>query len=650
MTNLTEKELSGLKSDKNIDFITSFNELTNKLKNREYDFQEFEETLRVIFEADLQISEKCRRSSLIVKKSLPLLNKEKFVQIISNLPPEIKSGITQVIPKEYLPFVFESKNRKEDIRTTKNLPPLKNEVTDQPSSVIESRDSAIILLSTIENQNPNISLLTNEGFSASRITSEEDLDTQLSSSDICGFVIDGSFWIGKSSDQQDEILRKVSRYSTIACLFVDTTNFHSPTELFKKVEESYPRTPESNRFQLRNNSSLQAADLPLFEASAGLLSKITSTQFLLYDLSEVETTALIASATAFYRKECNNQTKVLDLLRIKTVTGGRSCEKIVAIYFDGGAMPCIAKIGIQKSIMNEYDRFREFINIDDNQLKPYVHFHSGVGIIIWGSICDPATPLELAPTLEGQISKACGEEVWGKDCNSLDKKCENLKTVLNRATEKLFTLNSKAYNGYNAFVSLTSLRGSSLRDLENKGINFNLPIASGKDEITSYIEKARKILEPNNKRAIIHGDINLRNILVRDNTDACIIDYDSTGLGHPAYDLVRLECSIVLQFLRALGTEDDFVELQKSISVDFENIEILEQKHPVWFSSSVNKVLLEAVVNCRNKCLELLQIFGLGKEDYIATKFIMCCYSIALPQLQMGFVRGSIRALAANFD
>ena len=280
------------------------------------------------------------------------------------------------------------------------------------------------------------------------------------------------------------------------------------------------------------------------------------------------------------------------------------------------------------------------------RLKPYVHFHSDVGIIIWGSICDSSKPSELAPTLESIISKACGNEVWSEDNSEIE--CIKLKTIINNATNKLFLLNKPMNQNSKSFDSFAYLRGSSLKKLEKKGIIFNFHLESDIEKISIYIEKAHQVLEPHNNKANVHGDINLKNILVR-NTESYVIDYDNTGPGHPAYDLVRLECSLVFQFLRALGTEDEFVELQKSISIDFETFENLKLKHPIWFSSFVNNAILESAIHCRNKCLENLQKFNLDRKDYIATKFIVCCYGVALPQLQMGFVRGSICALASEF-
>jgi hypothetical protein len=125
-------------------------------------------------------------------------------------------------------------------------------------------------------------------------------------------------------------------------------------------------------------------------------------RFIFTSLSEVETLALIASATAFCQEESANPTRVLNSLQIKLLPGGRSCEKVISIIFDGTGLPSVVKIGKRSSIMNELTRFKTFVNNNDNNLKPYSHFHCDIGVIIWSSIGNPSAPSKLAPTLEAQ--------------------------------------------------------------------------------------------------------------------------------------------------------------------------------------------------------------------------------------------------------
>jgi aminoglycoside phosphotransferase (APT) family kinase protein len=192
------------------------------------------------------------------------------------------------------------------------------------------------------------------------------------------------------------------------------------------------------------------------------------------------------------------------------------------------------------------------------------------------------------------------------------------------------------------------MRGSSLRDMHARGMKWNLPFTSPKP-VAECIEAAHRILEPFDSKATVHGDIHLRNILARDVNDAYLIDYSYSGPGHPAHDLTRLECCMYFQYLRPLDTEDSFVELQRAVSVECVKADELERRFESWHSSTLNRTLLQGAVYCRDRCLEVLRTYGLGLHDYLAAKFILSCYSVSLPALQLGFVRSTIRALAPEF-
>lgn len=655
MDNLTIKDLNDLKSKDNIDFVVIQNKIVKKLKDEPNYLSILENALFNIAESELPLTEKCRRASLLLQKSSLTIEDFEFFEKIFSLPSEIKSGISHSLPINCLPLLFKviDKGQKKIDLPDNSSDEVKysiGNVLEESFSSIPQKDSIVILLSTLDNQESNISLLNSNGFPAFRLSTEEELETNLKSQDIGGIVIDKSFWIGKDPTQQNSVLTKVTKYSTISCLLIDRTDFHAPAKIIEIVKTICVRSLESDRFLLRDNSNISDADIPCFEKSDKLLSRKFHPQFILSDFSETETIALIASATAFYQEESANSSRLLTSLQIKMLQGGRSSEKVAAVSFDKQGLPSIAKIGKRDSIMNELTRFKTFVNIHDNTLKPYVHFHCDIGVIIWGSICNPSVPSNLAPTLESQIKKVCSAEIWGLVSGDLDIpiQCKNLVNVIERVSNKLVSINSqKSLSKHKSFESYAYLRGSSLKYMEEQGINYNLPLLGDK-KITEYINKAHSIIEPHSKKAIVHGDINLRNILVRDNTDAYIIDYDTIGPGHPAYDLVRLECSLILQFLRSLGTEDDFVKFQRSFSIDFDSFEALKSKSPIWFSSSINQALIQSAIICRDKCLKILEGFSLGKKDYIATKFTICCYSVAVPGLQWCFIRGTISALASE--
>ena len=44
----------------------------------------------------------------------------------------------------------------------------------------------------------------------------------------------------------------------------------------------------------------------------------------------------------------------------------------------------------------------------------------------------------------------------------------------------------------------------------------------------------------------MHGDVHLRNILIRGESEVHLVDYAASGPGHPAVDLVRFELALYL--------------------------------------------------------------------------------------------------------
>ena len=147
-------------------------------------------------------------------------------------------------------------------------------------------------------------------------------------------------------------------------------------------------------------------------------------------------------------------------------------------------------------------------------------------------------------------------------------------------------------------------------------------------------------------QAIVHGDIHLMNILAPNSGEAYLIDYALSGPGHPAYDLVRLECSLYFRFLRCMDTESSFACFQRAITLDNADEASLRASFPSWWSSRLNESLLRGALLARDTAKSVLNAHDLGHADYVAVKFIISCWSISIPMLQMGLVRATMSALA----
>src|SRR5207302_5509218 len=89
-----------------------------------------------------------------------------------------------------------------------------------------------------------------------------------------------------------------------------------------------------------------------------------------------------------------------------------------------------------------------------------------------------------------------------------------------------------------------------------RGIAWTIPDRDGVErDIFAFRPRARRLVVTLAKYATVHGDVHLRNILVRDDRDPHFIDYAYSGPGHPCFDLVRLESALLFRGFRLTADE-----------------------------------------------------------------------------------------------
>ena len=187
-----------------------------------------------------------------------------------------------------------------------------------------------------------------------------------------------------------------------------------------------------------------------------------------------------------------------------------------------------------------------------------------------------------------------------------------------------------------------------LSKMDDAGISWNLlPLSNGADPLEACRE-ADQCLQKFSDVSIIHGDIHLRNILVRDYREPHLIDYAYAGPGHPCFDLVRLESALLFHAFRMTDGEEIVRELLIAVGRgrDFDNV---QAGFPTLVTGIGNRIAISASIGARQACLELLNDHGGDESQYHAMKMVVSCQSLALPQCQTGVVRASISAAAEAF-
>jgi len=596
--------------------------------------------------------------------SKALVDEDGFLVQLSGLPRYVKNGIMLALPPDRRPVLYgKGTGKAQALDATAAEATFPFSKTFASSSIaarglegtvdVLNREGVVVLLATRSTNEveANLSLLQGDRFPAYRVASDEILQDYLDKTDVCGFVIDGSYWEGRSNDGQIAVLKRVAAYSSVACLIVDESGFHAPGLIRELVDGQRLDQPSYHEVIVRKGSLLTGSDLPCFQRSADRLALKVGPYLVLRDFSEPEIVTIIAAAKAFLHDVLHRKEPVASL-GFTVMTGGRSAAKVARMYFDNLPLPVIVRVDKKEKILEEAARYREYIAINNTNgfLKPFVYFHCSIGVAIFSMVSDGMQLDAPAPTLEDCILKAWQAEVW--DCPdypaNVAEQCNDIVQVAWRAADRLAFLNKMSCPVPAAHDPRDYMHGSGLRNLVVNGVNWASPDLDW-TRLGQILDKAYTILDRVGPIAIIHGDVHLRNILCQDR-DANLIDYSYCGPGHPAFDLIRLECALMFMHLRQLDTEDSFLELQRSITLDLAGEEDLVLQFPNWFSSQTNRALLRAALYCRSNCVNVLAVHGADSQQYTTAKFALACRCMDIPHLQVGLIRGTIRALASYIE
>jgi len=208
------------------------------------------------------------------------------------------------------------------------------------------------------------------------------------------------------------------------------------------------------------------------------------------------------------------------------------------------------------------------------------------------------------------------------------------------AASKLLTLNMSA-PGERGYASLASPNLDALRRLEGARIDFGF---------SEEARQARAVAEARFARlgcsAVVHGDVHLRNVLLRADRSSYLIDYGQSGPGHPAIDLVRLELALYLGVFKQTDAEEEGRRLQRVLSLDRGDWDAISSCFPRQVASVTNRVCLEGCALARDAAIEAVTAHGGTQQDYVATKYLLAWQSLIIEGLNTALARGIIDVLS----
>lgn len=506
--------------------------------------------------------------------------------------------------------------------------------------------SSIVILSAAAQQDANRKLLLSNRFSPFVYDTVEALAADLhESSDICGCVIDRSFLQPLTTDQQRDLFTLIAGYSTFIIVRVDEAGLKISADAVQEILRAvrlHNRPVAARELSLQESGTLRQSELTHFDRAARVLRSFQNAAFIPGELREDERRLLIAAAYE-HANELQLRGEIrIEALETRFLGGGFSGAQVALVRVNSDSRAVVAKIGAKQPIRDELERFRTYIQVVDDQLKPFACFHGNCGAILFAFVQDEEDDGRPAKMLDERLQAFWFDEVSGID---VAVAYTNLCRGLHHAAATLARLNRLR-------PSATALAGLGnpdvvmkyLERLERAGIDLGLEIAL--QEARSCAAKKFATLA---NAAVSHGDVHLRNILIRGDRSAHLVDFAGSGPGHPAVDLVRLEVALFTEFFRPIRSEDDYVKLQRRLSVDAASFDELRAEFDLDRGPMINKLCIHGCIAARDKVLAVLGEHGGSQLDYLAAKCLVAWQTLLMHGRQAVLTRSIIRAVSGSF-
>jgi hypothetical protein len=402
----------------------------------------------------------------------------------------------------------------------------------------------VLLLSRSEYQEANKNLLKEEGFWPLVWDTVDRLkDDIVRNADVCGFVVDQSILRDLGAVGQRALIESLAGYSTFAHIRVDERGLllsSGEVRAVLKQARFMASSVPHEALSIQSDGNLRSGEIAEFRRASGLLMSHGGTHFVPGELSDDESRLLIAAVRSHALAAQFDGPVSIESLETRFLTGGSA--RIAVVRADRSRRPLVAKIAAKAAVLDEILRFRRFVQPLDDQLRPEVHFHGGAALILFALLPQADDRGQPADTLEARLTEMWNVQLFGSaDERERGWSQEAASRALERVAQTLAELN-RTSPGAAGFNAVGNPPVAYLERLEGTGFDWGLG-QEALDARARAFARFQRLAD----RAVVHGDVHLRNVLLRGESDAHLIDYAACGPGHPAVDLVRLELSLYLQ-------------------------------------------------------------------------------------------------------
>jgi hypothetical protein len=385
---------------------------------------------------------------------------------------------------------------------------------------------------------------------------------------------------------------------------------------------------------------LTHADIQVLRSIAQLLEKADNADFFPLGLSESD-----ASLLRLIAAERPQAADPLTIRKLGTreLAGGRSTARVFLLS-DGRAQPFVAKVDEAEELVAELGRYQRWIQEwEPSVTSPSLHAHQGSAAISYRLQAAPDGNDQPAPTLEDRLEGLRSAE-WNDPLEETNTKASDLFQATSRAVDRLVELNSR-HSAEESQAEEFWLHWP-IEKLAQRGIDPEILKRNWEPlQLSTVVASAMARLQPHLNRAVIHGDIHGRNILLLDRLPA-FIDFRWSGPGHPLADLVRLDATVRSIAMRMVLPKQSMFQAFEAIYVEGQAAEPVLDEHSALAASPMTALAVRVAAKTRHAALVVANAHSLGTPDYFAMTCVVSAHLLSARSPGSGVERLLLSVLA----
>ncbi len=553
------------------------------------------------------------------------------------LPPEMRHLAIQARPQSSHPTVTTT-------AATRVLAANVSTTLESPNQPPDTKYRAVVLIGTTEEHVRNEGMLRNANLDPLRLPALDQL-WNVAPTGLCGFVVGASAWGRIPHDEQRRAIRRICEYSTFTFVRVSVDGL-APVfaqTFADDAEAARCGSLDGRKFCYGQDCDLTHADIQALLNMARQLEKADNADFFPLGLSEPDASLLRLMAT-----ERSQVDDPLTITRLETgeLAGGRSAARVFSLS-DGRAQPFVAKIDEAEQLVEELRRYQRWIqDWEPSVTSPTFHAHQGSAAISYRLQAAPDGNGQPAPSLEKCLEDLRSAE-WTSPLEETKTRAFDLFQATSRVIDRLAELNSRP--------SVESQADEfwlhwPISNLAERGINAEIVTRDWETfQLSTVVDRAMAILEPNLTKGVIHGDIHGRNVLLLDRLPA-FIDFRWSGPGHPLVDLVRLDAAVRAIAMRMLLPSQEMFQVIEAIYVDGQAADHVLIDHSALAKSPLTSLAVRIAAKTRQAALQVAEAHSFGAPDFFAMTCVVSAHVLSVHTPSSDIERILLGVLAPHCD